>query len=191
MKLIYLIGAPGSGKTTLTQNLQQDWQLTGRQTQPFKHETYELPNGLTATNLGHNAPPFGGTDTLPYNAIDTILKELPNITTDIIYGEGDRLANERFLTEAANHAETFVFYLNTSPSVAADRRLSRSIANDLKQQNISWVTGRATKHRNLANRLNAVNLDGRLPIQQLCEIIWDTVNRTTDTGSGNTSTEGE
>jgi GTPase SAR1 family protein len=171
MKLIYIIGAPGSGKTTLTQTLMQKWVLTAQNRLPVKHETYTLTTGETAISLGWTNPPFSGTDTLPYTAITQIEQWLPTVTADIIIGEGDRLAIDRYLNLATQLGQLHLYYLDTNPAVASDRRAMRSIQNNTATQNPSWVSGRATKHLNLAQRWNAKTLPGNLPPQQLAGII--------------------
>jgi len=175
MKTIYLIGSPGAGKSTLAKAFKGDLKITGKNTAPVKHETLLSPTGQTITSLGWDKPPFSGTDTLPYTAISAIEAWLPTLNTDILFGEGDRLAVDKFLQLASKQGDLHLFYLNTNPAVATDRRQLRADQNNLKQQNPSWVAGRVTKHRNLADRWSATLIPGNLTPEAAATLIWQSV----------------
>jgi hypothetical protein len=176
MDTIYLIGAPGSGKTTLSDYFRIGWNQTERNTAPIKHERWQTPDNLNAVTLGWNNPPFSGTDTLGYTAIVQIEQWLPTMYADILYGEGDRLAGDRFFNLARSKGRLHLFYLNTNPAVAADRRAARADAAGTEQQNPSWVAGRITKHRNLAIQHNATEIPHGLTLDQQAALIWETVD---------------
>lgn len=175
MKVIYLIGAPGSGKTTLTEAFTADWKTTGELDDPVKYRLHETNYGA-AISLGWLRPNFGGTDTLGNTAIIPIETWLPGLRNVIwaLYGEGDRLANARFFNLAKDLGDFYLFYLDTDPSVAEQRRRARSILTG-KQQNPSWVKGRETKHRNLALQFSAYRLDGSFTPEQNAKLMWDVV----------------
>lgn len=165
-KFIYLIGEPGAGKTTLTAAFTADWTDTARHEHPVKYRTHQTPYGK-ALSLGWIRPNFGGTDTLGNTAIVAIEPWLPQAIEeyDIIYGEGDRLANARYFDLCRNLGDLHLFYLNTHPQIAAQRRAERSEITG-KTQNPTWVAGRATKHRNLARTYKAYEIpDGLTPEQ--------------------------
>lgn len=166
MKVIYLIGAPGAGKTTLTAEFTKDWVDTANHENPIKFRSHHTPQG-DALSLGWLRPAFGGTDTLGNTAILQIEPWLPNIAKEysIIYGEGDRLANSRFFELAKSVGDFHLFYLNTNPMISAERRAKRS-AETGKTQNPTWVKGRETKHKNLAFNYKAYEIpDGLTPEQ--------------------------
>jgi len=160
MKIIYLIGAPGAGKTTLTEAFTKTWVETAKIEDPIKYRTHDTPHGK-AISLGWLRPSFGGTDTLGNTAIVSIEPWLPTVKTDLIYGEGDRLANGRFFQLAQSIGEFHLFYLNTEPALCAERRRQRSELTG-KQQNETWVKGRETKHRNLASLFKAFEIPSGL-----------------------------
>lgn len=163
MKVIYLIGAPGAGKTTLTEAFTKTWIETAKVEDPIKYRTHDTPHGK-AISLGWLRPNFGGTDTLGNTAILEIEPWLPKVAKgdfSILYGEGDRLANGRFFQLAQSIGEFHLFYLNTEPALCAERRRQRSELTG-KQQNETWVKGRETKHRNLASLFKAFEIPSGL-----------------------------
>ena len=173
--IIYVIGAPGSGKTTLTAEFTQDWTDTARHEEPIKFRTHHTIYG-DALSLGWLRPAFGGTDTLGNTAILAIEPWLPGIAKDysIIYGEGDRLANARFFNLCKSIGEFHLFYLNTEPALCAERRAQRSLLTG-KTQNASWVKGRETKHRNLAHTYKAFEIPSGLTPQGGAELMRDVI----------------
>lgn len=171
MNTLYLIGPPGAGKTTLMGEVMRDWNLLSRETKPVKHSWWESPHGITL-ELGHPRAPFGGTDTLSYTAINTLELWLPNLQkVDLLVGEGDRLANNRFLDLCRSLGTLHLFYLTAPDGVLQDRRAHRAAKNALPPQNPTWAKGRASKHHNLATQQNATILDATQPTPTLAQLI--------------------
>jgi GTPase SAR1 family protein len=175
VKIIYLIGAPGSGKTTLTEAFTHDWRDSANHEDPIKFRTHHTPHG-DALSLGWLRPAFGGTDTLGNTAILAIEPWLPQIAKEysIIYGEGDRLANSRFFDLCKGIGEFHLFYLNTEPELCAQRRYERSLKTG-KTQNPSWVKGRETKHRNLAKTYKAFEIPSGLTPQAGADLMRNVI----------------
>jgi hypothetical protein len=74
------------------------------------------------------------------------------------FAEGDRLAHKAFIGGLlAEGWDVRVAHLS-GPAVAATRRLTRGSA-----QSASWVKGRQTKCRRLAQTYNAVEIDAARP----------------------------
>jgi hypothetical protein len=67
-----------------------------------------------------------------------------------------------------------LFYLNTDPLVAAERRAQRSIATG-KTQNPTWVKGRETKHRNLALTYKAYEIPSGLTPQAGADLMSNVI----------------
>lgn len=165
-RVLYLLGAPGSGKTTLAETLVR---LAGWHSYPV--DSPRLPfvahssnlDGLLdppweAVSLGRHNPPFSGTDTLSWSIIDRAEVWVKTAPAPLVIGEGDRLATERFL---AFVPELVCVYLDTPAEVAASRRYKRAQQHGLKTQNPQWVQGRMTKHQRLADQFDAHRLNGR------------------------------
>jgi hypothetical protein len=163
MKTIYIIGAPGSGKTSLATSFKLTWGRSTEIAKPFAHEMFYFGARFNVS-LGKNNPPFSGTDTLSNTVINLVTKVYPSWKAmgqvETILGEGDRLATDSMMNLAKEHSDLFLFYLDTPEELANERRTKRAEAHKLKLQNPSWVKGRKTKHERLAERFGAFQLDG-------------------------------
>lgn len=160
-RLLYIIGLPGSGKTTLTRAL-----VIGRrrrvQTSPFAFTTYE--DGLV--QLGRDRLGHGGTDALSMSVQPKIVAALQSGVWHRVLGEGDRLANPSFF-EAARAAGYIVdvALLAVPVEVAAERRRERGT-----DQSETWLRGRQTKLENLAEHVT-ITLDGTRPVEHAATVL--------------------
>jgi hypothetical protein len=107
-------------------------------------------SSLEAVELGKRRATFSGTDALPQAVIgDAIDWMISQTETDLVFGEGARLGVRRFLSaSAAAGYAVIVGYVEHAEiggwRIAREHALGRA-------QNSSWVQGRATAARNLAN----------------------------------------
>lgn len=146
--LLYLIGAPGVGKSTLVR------ELAGTQ-KPFELSECGLrmlryPCGVV--ELGARREAFSGTDALgmsiaPVARTFVAGKSLCR-THPLVLAEGDRLASLSFL-EAARSGGYHVTLCLLVASDADARRARRARELGAKPQNAAWVKGRFTKIENL------------------------------------------
>lgn len=165
--LIYLIGVPGCGKTTLFSELTQQWAYYVADA-PFAHTRYE--NGII--ELGKKRTTFGGTDTLSMSVQPKVLQWLLQDKPDIVIGEGDRLANAKFFTGVRKLGYSLrVYFLNTPSYLVDERRAERG-----SNQNPTWLRGRETKVQNLVTTWVHPNriLDGQKQPKELAEWLWNT-----------------
>ena len=161
MNTIYILGEPGVGKSTLVKELTSTYKLVANLQRPIPHTLYRTPTSERCITLGAPHPTFPGTDTLPFNAINQMERLFLQCTQHNlnIIGEGDRLANQRFIELARNHGDLHLYYLVAPPAETAKRRQQRSQTHNTKQQDTAWVKGRQTKHSKLAAANNAITLD--------------------------------
>lgn len=160
-KVIYLIGVPGAGKSTMAAALR-----------PYERETYIKPvphiQYKGGIQLGKREGLFAGTDRLDMAAQPRVLKWLAQYPAQVVFGEGDRLANDKFFQAVIDLGyELHLLFLLTSPDIAAARRQKRGT-----QQNEGWVKGRETKVQNLIDTWRrkakrAVSLNGNLSVAAL------------------------
>jgi len=184
MRTVYLVGLSGSGKTTVVNLALQLLDL-----QPVVEHLTPIPHVRHGTlwHLGRHRDPFGGTDTLAMNinpkaidwvtvlaCIDRILAGLeinPDVFAStlpddkqipaVLLGEGDRLANNKFLAACPNLT---LVWLDTPIPQARQQAAARAAAHGQPEQNHSWWKGRVTKVNNLINSRPTVRLDGTRPL---------------------------
>lgn len=155
-QFLYLIGMPGSGKTTVLARALSDLPCVQERV-PFKHIRY--PGGV---QLGEVREGFSGTDALAMNAQPGVLVWLRRSEFPAVVAEGDRLANASFFHELRLQGwELTVAYLRVPIDIGSTR--SQSVRRTY--QSPAWFRGRATKVERLATDFVSRDwvLDARLP----------------------------
>lgn len=128
---IYIIGAPGSGKSTYMADLLRGWEVGHyvRFTQREMFGHYLTGEKGLGAYLGHLRLEYPGTDALSLSvaphALSWLRESVPLMGLDWIFGEGQRLSHMGFLTELAACTELTVIYLQVDPEEAARRRQAR------------------------------------------------------------------
>lgn len=152
--LLYVIGQPGSGKTTLVAKLveNRDGYVYRK---PFAHTYYEIGGGKPAVvALGEKRGAFSGTDTLAMSVLPKVVSQMEIDPWPLVLGEGDRLATMKFFEAARrNGYAVTVVYLDTPDGLASERREQRQREHGTKPQDPTWVKGRISKHRKLAEEV--------------------------------------
>jgi hypothetical protein len=127
---IYIVGAPGAGKSTLMAHLLEGWDIgpyTRWCREVFGHYLTHPRKGRGAY-LGHLRPDYPGTDALSLSAAPRVLEwmeALPLLGLDWVFGEGARLSHMGFLSALADCTDLTVIYLHVDPEEAARRRQAR------------------------------------------------------------------
>lgn len=169
-EVVYLIGQPGAGKTTLMaaliDKLKQQGATPRIREQPMRH--LEFRHGV---HLGWRGV-FGGTDMLSMSIQPRVLGWLTSPQApEIVLAEGDRLGNGKFFTAVKGFANLTVMELKTPNDLANQRRLARASQHNADPQTATWVQGRITKVTNLKDYVN-VEIDGRGKPAELADVIF-------------------
>lgn len=145
-RVVYIMGAPGSGKTTLMREVLAPYPAI-QHARPFAHIEYEHPKERVV-QVGKDRGTFSGTDALSLSVQPDVIKWLRYCDYDTIMAEGDRLANDKFFDACEATLDGLVLVLvDTDPEVAATRRKMRG-----SNQNPSWLKGRISKVEALRKR---------------------------------------
>ena len=179
---VYLIGVPGAGKSTALAGAidHLGWDAPELRTQPFAHSWYERPK---AAVLGKQCSTFPGTDTLALSVNPRAIKFVQTTDASLVLGEGDRLANAKFLSSATQTGETVLISIDLPVTVAYQRMLDRANNLGVSPQKESWWNGRATKTHNLKQLtlpgLRHETVNGTQTTEQVAEQIADIIDYAT------------
>lgn len=152
MKLIYLIGEPGVGKTTTMRELTSQLGPAVQVDKPLAHRI-----GAGWMELGKQRGLFSGTDALSMSVQPTAIVWLKRLAerneVGTVLGEGDRLGTASFLDAVERFAEVRLVVLTAAPGVAEQRRDSRGQTFAFNPQ---WLKGRISKVERLKPRADRI-----------------------------------
>lgn len=148
--LIYLVGAPGCGKSTLMSRLTAPYHRLPISS-PVPHDALVDPQTgeVERAEIGRRRDAFSGTDALASTIIERAVPWVYARPYRQLLGEGARLGNYRFLAAAHDAGYSVTLALLDHPDAEAWRWLRSQALG--KTQNPSWVMGRLTASRNLAD----------------------------------------
>jgi dephospho-CoA kinase len=152
MRVVYVIGAPGSGKSTAVSLATRDWEHIVDWKRPFAHSVY-----VEGVRLGRTEAQFPGTDTLSMSVNPLACEFVQTDDYPLCVAEGDRLANAKFLDACPSLT---LIHLDVSVAVARERARKRAEQFGSRVQDESWWKGRVTKVDNLRARFPHVSVDG-------------------------------
>ena len=176
----YLVGVPGAGKSTAVAGAisLHGWGKPDVRAQPFAHAWYE---GARAALLGKQGVTFPGTDTLSLGVNPRAVEFVRTTGAELVVGEGDRLANRRFLCAAADAGGAVLVAFDLPAVTAFQRMLDRADALGVAPQQESWWNGRATKTENLRHLswpgLRHESVDASRPREAVAEQVADIIRR--------------
>ena len=154
MRVVYVIGVPGVGKTTVVEAALADLAETRTPVElPVPHERLDVGGVAVGAHLGKRRAGFGGTDALAMNIQPRVVEWLSGQPYPLILAEGDRLANAKFFRAitALGLAPTVVRLVVDPPDLVWARRQARG-----SNQNVTWLRGRQTKVERLNPWVTAV-----------------------------------
>ena len=163
-RMIYIVGYPGSGKTTVMEKAVEGLGFS-LEDKPFKHTVYEN----AAVQLGYARETYGGTDGLSLNVQPKVAEWLTECGAALVIAEGDRLANTKFFEKVQKIGWNLqVVHLKVSEITAYRRAWKRGSQFDGK-----WMRGRITKVNNLVSKWgeSILTLDGNEPVEELAMVI--------------------
>lgn len=145
--LVYVAGAPATGKSTLMAALTAGCAARVPRAKPFAHDVLADDHGFPiGIELGRRRPDFPGTDALSMSVSPLACQFMETRPAELVLAEGDRLATQRFLDAAqAAGYDVHLVYL-VAPKDILDLRCVRRGSS----QNPGWRRGRATKAERLA-----------------------------------------
>lgn len=165
MRTVYLIGEPGSGKSTAMRAAIElcGWRSTGEVKIPnLRWTEYAGQEGKTVAQLGLGGGLFPGTDRLGMGCQPVAIDWLRSVPAALVLGEGDRLATDAFFRAATEVSHLTVCVMSTTPEAAAERRAARGTT-----QSETWLKGRRTKVARLVSAWCAVEVRGAMELADI------------------------
>lgn len=147
--LLYIAGAPGVGKSTVTRLLTSDWDREVLRAAPVPHSRLRHPGTgrVMGVELGVPRDDFPGTDALAMDIGPRALRWLGTQCAPFALGEGSRLATRPFLGGlAALGVPVMLVRLRADEELLERRWKDRG-----SKQNPSWRKGAATRAARLGD----------------------------------------
>ena len=145
--LLYLIGPPAAGKSTLMAALRTAYDVIPRDgTLPHSLLIHPPTGTVMGCELGRVRETFSGTDALRMDIHPQACEWIKTTTWPLVLAEGARLATRAFLTAASAQYRVHLAHLDAPPDVLDARCEKRG-----STQSPSWRRGAASRARNLAD----------------------------------------
>lgn len=151
-RMIYLVGQPGSGKSTLmaalTKGLVRSPMDDPGTLVPHDVLVDRVTSSVVGAEIGKQRGAFSGTDALASSIINKAVPWVQTQPYDLLLAEGARLANKRFIDAATDAGYAVMLgLLDHDAQETWRKRRSKALG---REQNLSWVQGRLTASRRLA-----------------------------------------
>jgi GTPase SAR1 family protein len=140
--IIAVIGAPGTGKSTVMKSWMQHWEWEYHRTGLLDHYT---SGDLIVLGRYDEGETFGGTDRLAMNVMPEAIQFLQDTEEKIIIFEGDRLNSSKFFNAALEAG----YELNIINLIVLDNIREQRYADRGSDQDQKFINGRITKVKNI------------------------------------------
>jgi hypothetical protein len=146
-ELLYVVGAPGVGKSTLARELTAGWDKELHRAVPVPHVKLLHPatGRLAGLELGIPRETFSGTDALAMDIGHRALQFLSAMHVSFAFGEGSRLGTRPFIGELARVGVSVTLVRLSAAQDVLDARCRARGSN----QNPAWRKGAATRAEKL------------------------------------------
>lgn len=152
LRLIYLVGPPGSGKSTLMSALTRDCLRVTRTDLRLPRDELYRNEQRVGVELGRQRGDFSGTDALAMNIHPVACQWIAHADEPVVLGEGQRLGTRAFLRAAADAGRLVdLVWLDPPAEVCQARRAARG-----SRQNPQWVKAATTRASRLAEAADAM-----------------------------------
>jgi len=143
MKLIYLIGMPGTGKSTVMKELMNgiDWERN----KPIDLLESHVSENIRVLGKYEDGEVFSGTDRLSMAVAPKAIEWISTNPNEVIIGEGDRLNNKAFFEKAKELGELHIIQLTVS-----DEERERRYKERGSEQSDKFIQTVKTKCNNIA-----------------------------------------
>jgi thymidylate kinase len=170
--LVYFVGIPGAGKSTLMAELTSVCQRERVESSRLPHDVLSFGGHVVGAELGAAGV---GTDALADRrpVIERATEWIASCPYPLVLAEGDRLASRSWFTAAEDAGyRVRVFYLECSPAVAAARLAGRPTEPDGGR----WLAGSSARAATVAGYSAATGwlaaiLDGHKPPMALAHTV--------------------
>jgi dephospho-CoA kinase len=150
MKVIAIFGEPGSGKSTLMNELMARIGISREVKTDFKLVPYHQKENIYILGKYEVGEVFGGTDKMSMAVQPEAIKFLASLDDNsVVLFEGDRLCTSSFLDHCNDKYNLTMVYLSTSKSIRTERFKERN-----SNQDETWLKGRESKINNILSNLN-------------------------------------
>lgn len=177
--LVYLVGPPGVGKSSVMEALTAECDRLTALSTPVPHDVLCIPrdddqNADVALELGKRRESFSGTDALGMSIQPKAVEWIATRPHRLVLGEGARLATVGFLHAArAAGYRLHLVHLQASDFTLAVRRRGRG-----SSQSEVWMRGAETRARRLVERMGldvttllTLPTDGVTPAQLAAQVV--------------------
>jgi uridine kinase len=164
MKVIAVMGEPGSGKTSLMKNVMKGLGI-GYEVEKHNLVRYHHSNNLYVLGIYEEDKTFSGTDALSMAVQPDAISFLGTLNKGaVVLFEGDRLCTASFLEHCNSLYDTTVVYLKTDRDVRKERYAERG-----SNQNETWLAGRESKIANILTNMELMSVIEKRSNQTLDE----------------------